>query len=54
LNENNFKYKVKKDQSDYTRENLYNLDSDDDELDFLRKDIDFEDRAEWRKQVRLE
>ena len=32
-------------QSSYTREHLYNLDSDDDELDFLRKDVDFDVRA---------
>ena len=36
-------YKAKE-QSQYTKENLYNLDSDDDELDFLRKDFDFEER----------
>ena len=36
----------------YSKENLYNLDSDDDELDFLRKGIDFAERAAVRKEYK--
>ena len=40
-------------QSDFTKEHLYNLDSDDDELDFLRKDFDFDARDNYRKQHKI-
>ena len=35
----------------YTKNHLYNLDSDDDELDFLHKDLNFEERAEVHKST---
>ena len=38
-----------KEQSLYSKANLYNLESDDDELDFLRKDVDFGERESVRK-----
>ena len=41
-------------QSAYTKENLYDLDSDDDELDFLRKDVDHADRARDKAQQKAE
>lgn len=43
---------LKHEQSLYSKENLYNLDSDDDELDFLRKHVDFKERAEVRKEYK--
>lgn len=33
---------------------MYNLDSDDDELDFLHKDVNFEERSEVRKAVKAQ
>lgn len=33
---------------------MYDLDEDDDELDFLRKDVDFEARSAYRKAVKKE
>ena len=42
----------KKEQTLYAKRNLYDLDSDDDELDFLRKNLDFNERAEVRKVVK--
>ena len=41
-------------QSKYTKENLYDLDSDEDELDFLRKDIDETARARERERQRVD
>ena len=39
-------------QSEYSKQHLYNLDSDDDELDFLRKDIDFQARDKQRQEAK--
>ena len=50
----NHNYSKSNIQSAYTKANLYDLDSDDDELDFLKKDVDFEDRANYRKAVKNE
>lgn len=41
-----------REQSLYTKRHLYDLDSDDDELDFLRKDVDFEERGAVRQAVK--
>ena len=41
-------------QSQFTKEHLYDLDSDDDELDFLRKDVDFDARAKYRQDFKDE
>jgi hypothetical protein len=41
-------------QSEYTKNNLYNLDSENDELDFLQRDPNWiNERDEFRKNYKL-